>query len=374
MNLAPITILLGKNNTGKSALLKIIPFLQSALSEKSSQISGKEFNGVNICDEYKDLIYGKALKAASFAFKDSNNDDLKFSFFVENFGGDENTQVDTWELIDGLGNKMKYNFSDSSDKEIPEILGFQGVKPKFSYLNDDLWASGILENFKVNFDYISAIRSIPPLDFRVSKKNSNFISGKGEEAYDILINSLRDDSLYATVAKWYRENFDNWELFIDQSHAPVYHFLMRNKDLKVSLSESGTGVIQSLPIIVSAAYKRETTTVCVYEEPESHLHPAAHGALAEFIALQSTIQSNKRFLIETHSFNFILRIRTLVAEGVLNPEDIAIYYVYFDDETQVSKIDSIGVDSKGNVSFWPQNVFNESLSEVLRLRKAQNQL
>ena len=47
-------------------------------------------------------------------------------------------------------------------------------------------------------------------------------------------------------------------------------------------------------------------SLTIIEEPELHLHPSAHGDLAERFA-ESLKDKNKRYLIETHSENFILR-------------------------------------------------------------------
>lgn len=55
-------------------------------------------------------------------------------------------------------------------------------------------------------------------------------------------------------------------------------------------------------------------TLIVVEEPETHLHPAAHGDLAERFVDSFIEDSNKRYLIETHSQNFVLRLRRLIAE------------------------------------------------------------
>ena len=76
------------------------------------------------------------------------------------------------------------------------------------------------------------------------------------------------------------------------------------------------------------------------EEPELHLHPAAHGNLAELF-VESLTDTNKNYFIETHSQNFILRLRALVAEGKINCEDLAIYYVDYDTILTMNKIDDI---------------------------------
>ncbi len=108
------------------------------------------------------------------------------------------------------------------------------------------------------------------------------------------------------------------------------------------------------------------------EQPELHLHPGAHGNLAELFAKTSN-EKNKNYLIETHSKNFILRIRRLIAEGKFNKDNLALYWVDFDEEKNTSSLVKINVDELGRVDYWPENVFSESLDETIALRTAQKQ-
>jgi predicted ATPase len=64
-------------------------------------------------------------------------------------------------------------------------------------------------------------------------------------------------------------------------------------------------------------------------------------------------------------------LRRLVAEGKLNKDNLAIYYVNYNEENGESNLEQINVDEDGEVDFWPETVFNESLEEVLSIRKAQ---
>ena len=108
------------------------------------------------------------------------------------------------------------------------------------------------------------------------------------------------------------------------------------------------------------------------EEPETHLHPAAHGELSQLLAEESN--ESKRFLIETHSQNFIMRLRCLIAEGVLNRDNVALYYVDYNEEKQQSKLVQINIDKNGDVENWPDKIFSDTLEEALKLRRAQNNM
>jgi predicted ATPase len=117
--------------------------------------------------------------------------------------------------------------------------------------------------------------------------------------------------------------------------------------------------------------KDEEPVLIIMEEPESHLHPAAHGNLAERFVDSYLEDNNKRYLIETHSQNFVLRLRRLVAEGKLKPEELAIYYVDFLEDEYLSELKEIEVDKLGKVNYWPEGIFSETLEETMALRDAQ---
>ena len=124
--------------------------------------------------------------------------------------------------------------------------------------------------------------------------------------------------------------------------------------------------------MVIRAYKPcEKETLIIIEEPESHLHPYAHAELAQLFFDSTELDKNKKYLFETHSQNFVLRMRRLVAEGKLSAEDLAIYYINYDEDIYESELQRIKVDDLGRVSFWPDGIFNETLDETIGIRTAQ---
>lgn len=137
--------------------------------------------------------------------------------------------------------------------------------------------------------------------------------------------------------------------------------------------DTGTGVAQALPIFVQRARDQleppTQDTLEIIEQPELHLHPAAHGPLAQLYAHAVVHRPQVRFLIETHSETFLLRIRRLIAEEVLDHEAVAIYFVAQRDG--VAGIRRIEIDDAGNVDYWPAGVFSEDYQETQALVAAQ---
>mgnify|MGYP000411420810 FL=1 len=67
----------------------------------------------------------------------------------------------------------------------------------------------------------------------------------------------------------------------------------------------------------------------------------------------------------------MLRLRRLIAEGKLVPDDLALYYVDFNEENNESELKRIIIDENGNVDYWPEGIFSESLDETIGIRTAQ---
>jgi predicted ATPase len=132
----------------------------------------------------------------------------------------------------------------------------------------------------------------------------------------------------------------------------------------------GQGMNQALPLVVRANVADRPDSIIVLEQPELHLHPAAHGDLAELFA-KSAKENNQTFIIETHSENIILRLRKLIVENDFGftKDDLIIYWIE-DAELKGKELREITVDEEGVLSDWPEGVFNEAMKEILEMQKA----
>ena len=149
---------------------------------------------------------------------------------------------------------------------------------------------------------------------------------------------------------------------------------------QVPLSQVGSGVSQVLPILMNlslAAYhQRDQYGLLVTEQPELHLHPKAQADLADifmdavtgcgYSKAKEKLEYKVQQIVETHSETFILRIKRRIAEGSFRAEDVAINYVW-QDEQGLSHIKHIRLDKHGNfIDSWPHGFFLESYNETLR--------
>ena len=363
LELKPITILIGKNNSGKSAVLKLPVMISGSLSGDFDEALQLDYKGVSLGSEFRDLVY---------------NREIKFTDFLEIELSNELYKEKTIEL------KTKIKLPVKA-KEKAEIFGWEYFESNHlvEKKNEDNF-KGILKNgnsiegLNLNIDYVGAFREVPKVNYLYDSKEYENIGLKGENAYPILIQDKEDKrELLDNISNWYKENFENWNLDVKDFETPSgtqYQIVLSNEKLKdINIVYTGQGINQVLPLIVRSYMNDLEPVLITIEEPETHLHPAAHGSLAQRFVDSFIENTNKNYLIETHSENFILRIQRLIAdpEVKLTNEDVKIYYVNYDENDFSSLIKEIFIDESGEIEEWPDNIFNESYDELVKLKQAQ---
>lgn len=348
LELRPITILIGKNNSGKSAVAKLPTMIASSLRGKLSVPVQPQNDGISLGSSYENLIYNGY-----------TTDNLEFDISTDS----EKLSVAIYADRHNKISFSKYIFNDNEvDVKTNTFKGFTQEENKF-------------ETLHLNYDYIGPFRRLPESNYPNNFNEYDKIGKEGENAYPILIQwSENRNPIFDKISEWYKDNFEGWELKVSQitGYAQTFEIGLKNNDLRaVNLLNVGQGIHQVLPLIVRSYMPTEKETLIIIEEPETHLHPAAHGNLAQRFAESYLEDKNKSYLIEAHSENFVLRMRRLVAEGLLNKDDLRIYYIHFDQYAKESSLQPIEVDEEGEVAWWPEGIFSESLNEVIQIRNAQ---
>lgn len=355
LELKPITILLGKNSAGKSSIAKLPSLIEHSLKGVTKEPLQLVNDDVELGAEFRDLMYGrKTTGANALTIGMANGTEALEVAIVQT-----NPATDAFEILKWTHTLNGRIHTKSDDTQ------YKGFKPENEY-NVSL---------KLCSDYIGPFRKLPERGYsRHSVKNKSKFGVHGENAYPILIqDSFESSNVLNKVNDWYKQYFDGWSIRIDHDKSPFFQVeIGRDEtDTFVNLKDVGQGMSQALPIVTRSFYPTEKETLIVLEQPELHLHPAAHGDLGELFVKSVLDDTNKKYLIETHSQNLILRIRSLVASGDIPPSKVVLYFVDFDQEECVSSLKRINLDEKGNVSFWPENIFNESFEEARKLSKAQ---
>ena len=134
-----------------------------------------------------------------------------------------------------------------------------------------------------------------------------------------------------------------------------------------NLIDIGYGVSQVLPVITEL-FRDSETPMFLLQQPEVHLHPSAQAALGSLFCRIADRQ--RQLVIETHSDHLLDRVRMDVRDGrgKLKPDDVSI--LFFERGNLDVRIHSLRLDGEGNVLNAPpgyRRFFMEETKRSLRL-------
>lgn len=141
-----------------------------------------------------------------------------------------------------------------------------------------------------------------------------------------------------------------------------------NKAGSFNIVAEGFGTNSLIMLLLQLVSAERGATVMI-EEPEIHLHPKAQADLAEVLAEEARA-GDKQVIMTTHSEHILNRLLTLVAEGTLPLEDLAIYAFEKDDQG-VCSAHPLKVYANGTVEGGIKDFFDTNLAEMSRYAKAQ---
>ena len=119
----------------------------------------------------------------------------------------------------------------------------------------------------------------------------------------------------------------------------------KSKGSSRNLIDVGYGVSQALPVVTELLHRK--WPICLLQQPEVHLHPSAQAALGSLFC--QIAEPERRIVVETHSDYLLDRVRMDVRDGKgdLKPEDVSI--LFFERGDLDVRIHSLGLDGNGNV-------------------------
>jgi len=413
----PITILIGKNSSGKSTILKFLLMLkQSAMSSSENfpvvrgnlVTLGPFFDLKNTLSEKQCLNFGLSFHASSnfvdfipdarkndvaidegnllitilgevpysdnpqsgkITYLSGDTTDLsKFSSFSARI---KDSDLFYFNTLMSRDNKTRKSIRDllnrfSSDEEpFPE--------KSFDDLTEELMANEL--GIKFQSELLSTTH-LPPIrgdlsrlvDFSKSTRESTERS--------------REDTLIQ-LRQIARANSDSFRFLSKHLHnvTAIESLEFRDDPLekgkviaknsatgaKVSIADFGFGVSQFLPILVIGTGLTPHSCLTV-EQPEAQLHPTAQLHLGSFFAeLWTKRQVNS--IIETHSHNLLLRIRRLIAKGDLSHEDVSVAFFTIDEERKnVPIVKNLDIYADGSMEpGLPLEFFAADIWEGLKL-------
>ena len=386
VELAPLTILVGFNNSGKTALAQAVPLLAGGLAPSDGDAREPlplESCGIRHGEGFEDLVTGRAVhgQLRLSVTLGGRSGEAALSATIRNVvtpGRTSERQISEWRLQTN-GREIvaqRQGFDETSDYRIsvpgesPDLrpTAWRGLLPKHPHAlphwidpqRDALatWAAGVR--------YLSCPRRLPPPPFRAAERAPTSIGADGRETPLVL---AADDGLREAVRDWYRKTFG---VRIDLAAQGRYLELVTGTPLgddDVRIAHAGRGLSHVLPVAVTALTARQAGPgVDVIEHPEAELHPAAHADIAELL-LKNLSGPARPLIVETHSEMILLRARRWVAEGKLPADHVLVYWVHT-EPGHGSLAKKIGIQANGEMETWPDGVFIEDYEEILAIRRA----
>ena len=348
-----LNLLCGLNGMGKSSVI------QAMLVLRQSFETGELANGrLVLGGRHADLGMG-----SDVLFEDADRDELGFTL--------ESRQTEkNWELY----------FAYSRESDLLSVVQASSGNQE-PYVPTD-WQD--IPPFGGDFVYVNAERVGPrkfyPLSDVLARRGD--LGPRGEHTWNFLShhkqNTLAADDprlgasgrrqLLSVVDDWLQEVSPGAHLELETiaaADALVAGFTFdRPGDVasrRHRATNVGFGLSYVLPVVV--ALLSEAGTLCLIENPESHLHPRGQTKLAELAARSS--KAGVQVFVETHSDHFMDGVRIAVRDGIIQPEDTTFHF--FEREGTRSVITSPEVDSDGRLSRWPTGFFDQHEMNLVRL-------
>ena len=135
---------------------------------------------------------------------------------------------------------------------------------------------------------------------------------------------------------------------------------------EVKITDVGFGISQVLPALVQAFYCPPHSTVWM-EQPEIHLHPQVQAELADvFISATQAREDGKsrdvQLIVESHSEHFLNRLQRRVAEGMIKPADVAVYFCR--RAGSATELEPLRLNVFGEIENWPENFFGDEMADI----------
>lgn len=411
LTLAPITIFVGPNNSGKSSIL-------SALRILAQTVRNEDFNIPLILNgpfgqfgTYRDLVF-QNLKERSIGLSIGTSISRRAPSKEAKLSLDFSYRAQRREVIlreslltDDVGRKI-YSTKSTADpqKHSVELFGLKNgsqsvpgitrrartfhfalppywITPGGSKLNPELMRSFQVADAAFQ-ELLQALRSLEYLGpFRAEPKRTNLFSGEsptsvgvdGARAIDMLASDYlrrgrKKKELLSRVMTWLVSAVIAKDVKIRLLSDRHFEVLVQHPvtlELE-NLADIGYGSSQVLPVI-AGGYNMPADSTFVVEQPELHLHPRAQSHLGDFF--RDLYQRKVQSIIETHSEHLILRLQTHVAKGNIKASDFVVYYVY----AVPGRKSVVKLTVNGDGIFqekWPQGFFDERLQEVTALVRA----
>ena len=229
--------------------------------------------------------------------------------------------------------------------------------------------------------HLGSMREPPERSKDRSDSDSASVGPHGRSTYDILYANA--EIKHELNEKWFKEFEIPYTLKVHLAGDVTQGRQRIDTDLRdhrtkttVTPKDVGFGISYLMPVLVEGlASPAKTALLC--EQPEIHLHPRLHLALADFM-IATSANNSRQWIVETHSETLILRLLRRIEETNSDSEDLGnlqlrrseLSVVFVDPDSpnrEGSEVQEMQFDEKGNfMNDWPgpSGFFQDAAREI----------
>lgn len=327
IDLSGITVLYGRNGTGKTTAVRAIQIMQNIIRDGGMAFPGILYAPV-LCGGFRDVVFrhdtrrqigvGLVIEAERTSCRDDDppaRDRVEYS--VRFSDSHARFELKTRDVRAGLdvslpysGNRfVRLNVTDGpvfwngirawAVREAPSSENPSGLLAVLNGPSSLMLKSTIIHQHGTGYDSVlREIADIPGGNPGLAGAISGFLQTLTGMQLSVVPGRSGEDALSLEIRD-------------------------RDSGMPVRLIGAGDGVVRLLHILIHSL--RPECPFVVIEGPEIHLHPSATRILAGAVAMIVTENPEKQFLITTHSEVFLSALLARVAAGALRPEDLSCY-------------------------------------------------
>jgi predicted ATPase len=215
-----------------------------------------------------------------------------------------------------------------------------------------------------NLNFISSSRLTPSRTQYETTKSEQRVEKFGEGHLDqIMLWEAKFPEKLEELIGWMRDMQILSDLKANRLGGGRYEILVKTKENGVfsGLNDVGFGVSQFLPNLVADLQLPEDSTLFL-AEPESQLHPSVQANFGDYLTKRVN-ETQKNYVVETHSEYLLNRIRLNIVKGLMKPEDLQVYFL--ESEETDTAVHKIMFTTDGKIQGAPANFFKTYFMDVM---------
>lgn len=387
ITLKPITLFYGKNNVGKSSILRFLKMLRETIRQSSDSFLFES--------GYKNTVFNHDIQRNIEIELNLSNvgNELTSAKYVIGVGKyEQENEFKEWHYYNATKDSISIFQKDGvwlhqeNDKE-PERINLSKTRipiprlenPDKEYILNQRLVYPILSGHITlynNITYLTAYRKPPQYSYSVNTQNQQEVGEAAEFVADILAHrkNENDEAFFGRLNELLKKHLNvTIEVETFRNNTMLIEVVDAN-GIKNMLPDVGAGIGQVLPIFIQAVLsgEKDSAAISIIEEPESNLNAYSQAELADLFITMAKLGKQSRFLLETHSETLLLRLHRRILEGTLSPDDIAIYVVERPKDSIKSIVKPVEITAQGIVDF-PEDFFDADYIEARAISQLQHQ-